>query len=296
MSITLQATPLDATFHPDAGMIGSSLRRHGTELLGQRQGLEAYRMSASTFGIPLLHPWANRLSRDGYAVAGVTVDLEAGDAPVKRDPGGLPIHGLAAASPYWRVASCDDERTAAVLDWAEHDELMAGFPFPHELRMEVALDAGGLTVTTTLTATGDVAVPVAYGFHPYLALPGVAREHYEITLPVTRQAVLDERGIPTGAQDDVTIAPANLGERTFDDLFVGLAGDRPEFVAEGGGRRLGVRFEEGFPFAQVYAPPREAFVCFEPMTAPTNALISGEGLRTVAPGSRDTTRFTITVA
>ena len=41
--IELRAGDLEATFVPDAGMVGSSLRHHGEELLGQRGGLEAYR-------------------------------------------------------------------------------------------------------------------------------------------------------------------------------------------------------------------------------------------------------------
>ena len=34
-------------------------------------------------------------------------------------------------------------------------------------------------------------------------------------------------------------------------------------------------FEEGFPFAQVYAPPANDLISFEPMTAPTDALRVG---------------------
>jgi len=37
-------------------------------------------------------------------------------------------------------------------------------------------------------------------------------------------------------------------------------------------RAVTVRFVHGYPFAQVFAPPGEAFVCFEPMTATVSAL------------------------
>ena len=52
---------IEATFVPEAGMIGCSLRHRGEELLGQRHGLRGYVESGSTMGIPFLHPWANRL-------------------------------------------------------------------------------------------------------------------------------------------------------------------------------------------------------------------------------------------
>jgi galactose mutarotase-like enzyme len=45
----------------------------------------------------------------------------------------------------------------------------------------------------------------------------------------------------------------------------------------------------------VFSPPGAPFVCFEPMTAPTNALRSGGGLRQVAPGGRATAVFAIEV-
>jgi aldose 1-epimerase len=47
-----------------------------------------------------------------------------------------------------------------------------------------------------------------------------------------------------------------------------------------------VELLEGYPCAQVFAPRREATVALEPMTAPTNALASGRGLRLLAPSER----------
>lgn len=280
--IELVAGELAAVFAPDVGMVGCSLRHRGDELLGQRGGLEKYRESGSSFGIPLLHPWANRLDRDV-------------DSPrVRRDPNGLPIHGLLTASPCWEVVSNDSQRLSAALDFSAHENLMSGFPYPHELRIEVELEASRLTITTRLRATGDDPVPISFAWHPYLTLPGVARSDWEVELPVRRRAQLDERGIPTGESEAVEIAPAALGEREYDDLFPELA-DAPVFALAGGGRRLEVAFEAGYPVAQVYAPAGQEFICFEPMTAPTNALASGDGLRHAEPGEPLAARFSIAV-
>src|SRR5436305_7347934 len=88
---------LEATFVPGAGMVGTSLRHHGSELLGQREGLAHYAEGHSTMGIPLLHPWANRLQGDQIEIGGARIDL--GDsALVPRDEDGLPIHGLLGGS------------------------------------------------------------------------------------------------------------------------------------------------------------------------------------------------------
>jgi aldose 1-epimerase len=57
-----ETTPLEATFVPGAGMICSSLRHRGDELLAQNAGVAAYARRGKTMGIPLLYPWANRLA------------------------------------------------------------------------------------------------------------------------------------------------------------------------------------------------------------------------------------------
>ena len=55
-------------------------------------------------------------------------------------------------------------------------------------------------------------------------------------------------------------------------------------------------FARGYPCAQVFAPAAGQFICFEPMTAPANALRSGDGLRLVQPGERFTAAFSVAVA
>ena len=292
------AHDLRAAFAPGAGMVGASLRHRGEELLGRRGGLAKYAETGSSMGIPLLHPWANRLSGLEYSVAGRTVELDPERSPLRLDPNGLPIHGLAVACPHWEVTGTSSveagARLAARLDWSAHEELMAGFPFPHELTVETALRGATLTVETVLHATGDTPVPVAFGWHPYLTLPGVPRADYEIALPVRRRARLDDRGIPTGEDEPTGVHAGPLGDREYDDLFTELT-HPPAFTLRGAGRCLELRFESGYPVAQAYAPPADDLICFEPMTAPTDALVTGDRLQLLAPGERYLARFSITV-
>ncbi len=294
-----RAADLRATFAPRLGMIGCSLTHRGTELLGQRRGLALYAAQGSTMGIPFLHPWANRLSDLEYGIAGRRVGLDPASPLLHRDANGLPMHGLLAASPRWRVveraADASGARLTAELDFAADPALLAAFPFPHRVTMTATLREASLRIDTTLQATGDVAVPVSFGFHPYLQLPGVERAAWQLGAPVRRRAVLDGRGIPTGASEPCRLDAAPLGARRFDDLFTEL--ERPaRFVLSGGGREITVTFEDGYPWAQIYAPADQAFVCIEPMTAPTNALISGDGLRTAEPATEFTARFSIAVS
>jgi len=279
---------------PGAGMIATSLSDDGAELLGQRRGLEAYLTAGKTMGIPLLYPWANRLSAKTYEVDGDTVTLAPDAYGVRADNNGLPIHGLLAAYPGWRAEQVSDQKLTAELDFGAHDELLASFPFPHRVEVTVELADRTLTVSTTVTPTGDKAVPLVYGFHPYLQLPDVPRAEWQIELPAMRHLILGDTGIPTGATSEQAATAEPLGDTVFDDGFDQVA-EGSVFAVSGGGRRLEVRFERGYPAAQVFAPAGETVICFEPMAAPTDALRRG-GYRSARPGAPETAVFSINVS
>lgn len=296
-AVSLSSGILEATFVPSLGMIGCSLRHRDEELLGQRGGLKKYAASGSTMGIPLLHPWANRLDAYAYRAAGRDVTIDPANPRLHRDGNGLPMHGLLAALPGWSVREQAADQTSARLTarFTFTDAvLLAAFPFPHILTIDVTLREATLTIATTVHANASVPVPVSFGFHPYLTLPGVDRADWQIGADVGQHLRLDARGIPTGQRDAGAIAAGPLGARTFDDLYAVDTGAR--FTLAGGGRQVTVTFDGGYPYAQIYAPAGEPVICFEPMTAPTNALVSGDGLRTVAPGTSFTAAFSIAVA
>ena len=272
-------------WEPSVGMVGSSLRVDGEELLGQRGGLEKYARTGSTFGVPLLYPWANRLDRQI-------------DSPyVRRDANGLPIHGLMNGWPRWEVIAEEPKLLAARFDFGAHDGLLAVFPYPHVVEVEVREDSTdrALAVTTRVLPSGDVAVPIAFGWHPYVTVPRAPREEWEVTLPVRSRLVADERQLPTGEVEAVDYPqPLQLGDRDFDDGYAGVE-EGARFAVSGAGRTIEVEFSSGYSHAQVYAPAGEQFICFEPMTAPTNALESGDGLRSVEPGQSFEAGFRIRV-
>jgi aldose 1-epimerase len=313
---------LEARFVPALGMLCCSLRHRGEELLAQNAGLYVYAQRGKTMGIPLLYPWANRLAGFHYSVAGRDVTVPNDPARIALDGNGLPIHGVIGGRIAWELtrmpqqepasaehaaaltqqepASAEGEpasaeqRLTARLRW---DETRAGlfevFPFRHEVVYEARLDGERLEVTITVHACYEDPVPVAFGFHPYFVLPGVAREDWLVELPAMRSLALDERQIPLGsAGARLPARSLRLAESTFDDGFDELHLPA-RFAVSSADRRIALEALEGYPCAQLYAPPGRDVVCFEPMTAPANALLSGEGLRVLAPGGHHRARFAV---
>jgi aldose 1-epimerase len=295
-AVTLAAGQLEASLLPGLGLLGTSLRHRGEELLALPGGVAGYR-GGNVTGLPLLAPWANRLPGWRYRAAGAEVDLDGLD--LHTDPGGLPIHGTLTAHGGWRLERLAAEDGSAVLqaslDYGAFPELLAAFPFPHRLTVTATVREATLAVATTLEATGGRPVPVAFGWHPYLRLPGAPRAAWRLLLPDRAHLDLDDRGLPTGKTADEPAEADPVGDRTYDDLYALGQGPAARHLGlEAAGRRLLVGYGQGYGHAQVFAPPGAEFVCLEPMTGPTAALAAGT-TPLVDPGASLTAEFTVQV-
>jgi aldose 1-epimerase len=288
------SSTLTATFVPSAGMVCTSLADDGGELLGQRRGLQAYLSTGKTMGIPILYPWANRLSANGYGVDGGAVTLTPGVGGVRSDEHGLVIHGVLAAYPGWLVTEQSGNRLTADLDYGGQPRLLASFPFPHVVTLDITLADRALTVETTVTPTSAASVPLCFGFHPYLTIPEAPREQWRLETPPMRHLPVDNWGIPTGAGEQWPAISEALGNKTFDNGFDEVP-PGAVFALSGGGRRIEVVFDHGYPAAQIFAPDNDDVVGIEPMAAPTNALRHG-GYDVAVPGRPAVTVFTIRVS
>ena len=294
-SVTLKdpSSPMTATFVPMAGMIATSLADGEDEFLGQRRGLNAYVNNGKTMGIPILYPWANRLSANTYEVDGAVVTLTADTNGVRADAHGAPIHGVLAADPGWLATARSDNELTATLDYGGQPRLLASFPFPHVLTQHVALSDRTLTISTTVLPTTAAPVPLCFGYHPYLRIPGVPRAEWLLSTPGMRHLLVDDFGIPTGEHEVWDGHTEPLTTTEYDDGFDGVPAGAVFSIA-GGDRRVDVTYEAGYPAAQLFAPGNDDVIGIEPMAAPTDALRRG-GYRLAVAGKPATARFSIKV-
>ncbi len=284
-----------AEFVPAVNMLCCSFRVDGDELLERGRGVRTYAELGKTMGIPLMYPWANRLDGFGYRAAGKRVTLPGDDPRIPRDSGGLPIHGVLPSLLRWEVRGGGaGDSLEASLDWRS-EELLALFPFPHDARVEAVVGRGELAITTTVTAAADGPVPVSFGYHPYARVPGADRDGWLVAVGASHRLALDERGIPTGERTPIDRRSFALAGVSLDDAF-DASSPPATFTAAAAGITLSVEFLSGYPFAQVFAPGGQQFICFEPMTAPANALNSGDGLTVLAPGESHRAAFRISLS
>lgn len=260
------------------------------------------------FGIPLLAPWANRFSSDTYVVNGREYTLNRKLGNLRLDKNHLAIHGFLTFTP-WTVeavhADGNGAESVSVLDITKHPEWMAQFPFAHRLEWQHRVGDGRLSIRLSICNDSGEGIPLMIGFHPYFLVPGSGRDEWQVELPVRTHMPVSDALIPTGERQAAGFNGSTaLKSLSLDDVYTDLerdtAGDAV-FRLRDGRHSVEVGFGREFPVAVIYAPFERNFICFEPMTAPTDAIhLAAEGrysdLRMIAPGTAWSGEFWVRVS
>jgi aldose 1-epimerase len=236
----------------------------------------------------VLAPWPNRVEDAVWSMSGRTHHL-----PVTEPDLGHALHGL--------LAQADFE---VVMHGTDHVELACpitaqpGYPFSLCVIVAYTLRDDGIEARVTVVNEGCDPAPVAVGSHPYLRVGDWPLDDLVVELDVDAEWLLDERHIPRrrellqGSGRDPR-APAEIRSHTLferetdrtDNLVHTLTapdGTAVELVAD---HRL--RWTQWYvsPALDTEAGPRRA-LAVEPMSAPPNALRTGESIATVRPRGR----------
>ncbi|WP_440710062.1 aldose 1-epimerase family protein [Herbiconiux sp. YIM B11900] len=239
----------------------------------------------------VLVPWPNRVAGGLWTLDGAAQQLDITE-PKQNNA----IHGLLRYTPY-RLLAHEEHRvhqTATV--YPQH-----GYPFLLETSVEHELTSDGLLVRHAVRNDSAAAAPVAVGAHPYLRVGDVPADELTLTIDATTRFLTDDTQIPvseeavSGTDFDLTLG-RRVGDLTIDHGYGGVRvsaadGRSVQSLEAPDGRRVELWADGNFGYVQVFTPaafaapegPRRA-VAIEPMTAPANALNTGEGLRWLAPG------------
>ncbi len=274
------AKDVEVQVAPQLGNIATAMSAHGKAVLWTPfRGAGEWSRHPAMGGVPFLWPWANRIDGLSYWVNGRKYTLNPELGNLSPGPRATPIHGLLLYAKQWRMVRAAATEQGAELEssfefWRE-PEMMAQFPFANTVTMIHRLREGALEVETRIENLCSEPLPVSLGFHPYFQVNDAPREEWKVRLPAREKFVLNERLIPTGEKRPNPYAnPQPLKGIALDDVLGGLKRDADgwaRFRLEGAKESVTVEYGEAYPVAVVYAPPGRGFVCFEPMSAPTNA-------------------------
>lgn len=237
----------------------------------------------------VLVPWPNRVRDGTWTLNGTEQRLD-----VTEPSTGNATHGLLRNTGYRATDRSSSAVTLAATVFPQH-----GYPFLLETSVRYELTPTGLQVTHGIRNAGAATAPAAIGTHPYFRVGSVPSDELTVTVSASSWFPVDDRFIPTGREPvegtDVDLRPgkplrgASLNAAYSDLQLVDGAYRHVLTAPDGSGTE--VWGDEDFAYVQVFTQPAfpgltgtEFAVALEPMTAPANALQTGEALRWLEPG------------
>ncbi len=232
---------------------------------------EAFCEKPTSYGIPTLFPWPNRI-RDGvFRFEGRRFAVQPNRHGFVRDkPWTVLATGASGEEGAWITSS---------FEASDHPEqILDQFPFPFRLEVTFRLRDGVLSMETWVRNVGTKPMLCGFGIHPYFRLP----EAGAIQVPARKRWELVD-SFPTGKILDVSDTddlrpPRSLDGLLLDDIYTDLIADRDGQVAcvlddRTSGLQTVVEFEAWqFPHVVVFTPPEpKKAICIEPYTCPTDA-------------------------
>lgn len=233
-----------------------------------------------------LAPWPNRVRAGRWQLDGATQQLD-----ITEPARGGALHGLLEFAEYEVRERTDATLTLGAVIHPQH-----GWPFLLDTWVRFELAPDGLTVTHGARNLSTRRAPYATGTHPYPRIGDVDVAELVLTVPADEYLEVDERLDPVewrGVAGGTDLrAGVRVGELALDTAFRGL---RPEggvtaSLTAPDGARLEVWQDDDWRYLQVFTTsefPRPGgvgtAVAIEPMTAPPDALNSGDDLIWLEP-------------
>ena len=233
-----------------------------------------------------LLPWPNRVADGRWSWRGRELQLALTE-PGRRNA----IHGLTRWA-NWELVELAPG--AVHLRFRLHPQ--PGWPFPLRCDLRYQLTDRELVVRTSVENIGSQDAPVAAGAHPYLSAGDALVDDCVLTVPAATWLPTDERGIPgaprpvEGGDHDFR-GGRRLGPQQVDEAFGDVLPDPVVRMERPDGHVVELWAGEGYRWLEVFtgdtlAPERRRRgLAVEPMTAPPNALATGQDLVVLAPGA-----------
>ena len=233
----------------------------------------------------VLAPWPNRVEDATYTFDGTQHKLTVTEPELNHA-----LHGFTRQ----RLFDFHDQQDTSSVTLRTILGPEPGWPWPIELTVFYRLTDSGLEASMTAANNGTEPAPCALGVHTYLDAQGAPLDECTLHHTIAQRQPLDSRNIPVGPREPWPNNPIRMRGTWLDDAGYDPDTNRPRVArlvdAEGTGVELTAT--ANMPWTQIFTSPQR-HLAVEPMTAPPNALASGEDLTVLDPGSSLTVGWSV---
>lgn len=225
-----------------------------------------------------LSPYACRLNQGRYTFANEAHQCR------KHILGKHAIHGLMYDTIFTLSGSHADEQGAWVELHADYPQDDLGFPFSYGLTVRYTLTEAGLTIETTAKNTGQQAMPIVDGWHPYFTLGGKV-DDWMLCLNSDTQLEFNEDLLPTGQRivDKRFQAALKLQNIELDNCFVLNNLQDTACILQHNNKQLRIDALSHYPYLQIYIPPERTSIAIENLSGAPDAFNNKIGLHILEP-------------
>jgi aldose 1-epimerase len=278
----------EAEVAPEAGSNLVTLRIDGQDYIYSRPTGSPFR------GTPMLYPTPNRVRDAQFTFGGRTFCFTPNNGPNF-------IHGLVRDQPW----ACDEPRVTAEgasvttrIAFEPGKAIYELFPIRNTLELTFTFSPRAVRLDFCVQNQDSQPLPFGLAIHPYFPVIG-PRENVRLQVPAKRwmEAV---NLLPTGRLVDLAEGPADLRQPqrlsalSLDDVFWGLAPDKPQVIYyDGIGKKVTLTASELFTHSVVYTPQGRPYFCIENQSCSTDAhnlhargLVEEAHLTVLEPGQR----------
>lgn len=227
-----------------------------------------------------LSPFACRVRHGKYVFDGQHYQLEG-----KFKAAGHALHGLMYDYNFAVVESGADDQSAWVELAADYRQDESGYPFAYRLNIMYRLASDGLSVTTRATNTGNTAMPLADGWHPYFTLGGEV-DDWTMQLNSSERLEFDQDLVANGniLPDTRFQTALSMKGITLDNSFVLADFDKPACVLSSEKLQLRIYPDSSYPYLQIYIPPTRDSIALENLSGAPDCFNNGLGLQVLKAG------------
>ncbi len=232
-----------------------------------------------------LFPWGNRVRNGRYSFQETDYQLSINEIAFHNA-----IHGFVSFGNFEVVEEEVNEMEAMLTLRYTYRGEEFGFPFPFILDIQHIFSSDeGLELNYTVKNTGQKAMPMVLGWHPYFKIEDETADDWQIDFPATHQYKSDSQMISADKVEVDFKGIIDLRGKTLDAVFAVQPSSKIEAKLHSPKKNITLNvwqegLKGGFTYMVVYIPVARDCIAIEPMTGNTDAFNSGDGLLVLEAG------------